>query len=354
MITLWGDAQDTINRLKPSEPLFMRVNSCDCMAYTLANLVPNVYELDDFQVRTPTDVIGQHIHLVKFDVTSSDGSSNGWNYEDGTFGPNEVTERINALNKVSGLQRFPGSTTPKTLTARDIRFFGPGPGAQPTNPDTGEWMGAQATVQRWYNDPLFNNIGVCSTNLDILCTIGEDAPYFKAELAGMGCPKFGICLPSAGFCSDNGARCAEDRKEQCGDPILAECHPTPRPAPSARSSPMTTSVRRPTSRPGSTPASWPSPRTRPGATTRRASSWGVGTRPLSSPFPAAASPATASQCGTAGPNELAGGDRDPEHRSRRQLSGVPLPGPGLGADVPAVRHQGLQSRRLDESRAVLR
>ena len=226
MITLWGDAQDTINRLKPSEPLFMRVNSCDCMAYTLANLVPNVYELDDFQVRTPTDVIGQHIHLVKFDVTSSDGSSNGWNYEDGTFGPNEVTERINALNKVSGLQRFPGSTTPKTLTARDIRFFGPEPGAQPTNPDTGEWMGAQATVQRWYNDPLFNNIGVCSTNLDILCTIGEDAPYFKAELAGMGCPKFGICLPSAGFCSDNGARCAEDRKEQCGDPILAECHPT--------------------------------------------------------------------------------------------------------------------------------
>ena len=226
MITLWGDAQDTINRLKPPEPLFMRVNSYDCMAYTLANLVPNVYELDDFQVRTPTDVIGQHIHLVKFDVTSSDGSSNGWNYEDGTFGPNEVTERINALNKVSGLQRFPGSTTPATLTARDIRFFGPGPGAQPTNPNTGEWLGAQATVQRWYNDPLFNNIEVCSTNLDILCTIGEDAPYFKAELGGMGCPKFGTCLPSAGFCSDNGARCAEDRKEQCGDPILAECHPT--------------------------------------------------------------------------------------------------------------------------------
>ena len=34
------------------------------------------YEQDDFQVR-PTDIIGQHIHLVKFDVTSSDGSGNG-------------------------------------------------------------------------------------------------------------------------------------------------------------------------------------------------------------------------------------------------------------------------------------
>ena len=45
------------------------------------------YELDDFQVRTPTDIIGQHIHLVKFDVTSSDGAGNGFNYEDGTFAP---------------------------------------------------------------------------------------------------------------------------------------------------------------------------------------------------------------------------------------------------------------------------
>jgi hypothetical protein len=52
--------------------------------------VPNIYELDDFQVRTPTDVLGQHIHLVKFDVTSSDGSANGFNYEDGTVSPRGV------------------------------------------------------------------------------------------------------------------------------------------------------------------------------------------------------------------------------------------------------------------------
>ena len=27
--------------------------------------MPTDRELDDFQVRTPTDIIGQHIHLVK-------------------------------------------------------------------------------------------------------------------------------------------------------------------------------------------------------------------------------------------------------------------------------------------------
>ena len=29
-------------------------------------------------------------------MTSSDGSGNGWNYEDGTFSPEMVTERIDA------------------------------------------------------------------------------------------------------------------------------------------------------------------------------------------------------------------------------------------------------------------
>ena len=54
---------------KPPEPLFFRANSGDCIEYWLTNLVPNEYKLDDFQVRTPTDILGQHIHLVKFDVT---------------------------------------------------------------------------------------------------------------------------------------------------------------------------------------------------------------------------------------------------------------------------------------------
>ena len=81
------------------------------------NLVPNYYQLDDFQVRTPTDIIGQHIHLVKFDVTSSDGAGNGFNYEDGTFAPGEVQEIITAINAGGGLQAF-NSTTKTQLTAK--------------------------------------------------------------------------------------------------------------------------------------------------------------------------------------------------------------------------------------------
>ena len=64
-------------------------------------LVPNFYNVDDFQIFTPTDIIGQHIHLVKFDVTSSDGSGNGWNYEDGTHSPGAIRERIHAINEAN-------------------------------------------------------------------------------------------------------------------------------------------------------------------------------------------------------------------------------------------------------------
>ena len=152
MLALWGDVVDSLAGIKPPEPLFFRSNSGECIEYTHANLVPNVYELDDFQVRTPTDILGQHIHLVKFDVTSSDGATNGFNYEDGTFSPDEVSERIRAINAGGGLA---ASADPKSsqrkLTARAIPFFGAGPG--------GRWLGAQATIQRWYSDPLFD--GCC-------------------------------------------------------------------------------------------------------------------------------------------------------------------------------------------------
>ena len=53
-------------------------------------------------MRTPTDTMGQHIHLVKFDVLASDGAGNGFNYEDGTFSPEEVIERIRAIRKFNG------------------------------------------------------------------------------------------------------------------------------------------------------------------------------------------------------------------------------------------------------------
>jgi hypothetical protein len=148
MLALWQDVQATKLGTRPPEPLFFRANTNDCITFQHTVLTPNVYELDDFQVRTPTDVMGQHIHLVKFDVTSSDGSGNGWNYEDGTFSPDEVIERINAINQTGGLKIF-GGPTKTALTAKPHPFFGT--------------LGAQTTVQRWFADDTLNNNGVDRT-----------------------------------------------------------------------------------------------------------------------------------------------------------------------------------------------
>jgi hypothetical protein len=125
VLVLDDDLDATRDGTRAPEPFVMRANTRDCVDFDHTNLVPNVYQLDDFQVKTPTDVIGQHIHLVKFDVMSADGAANGWNYEDGTMSPDEMLERSHALTAVGG------SWTGAPLTA-------PGP---------------RTTRQRWYIDP---------------------------------------------------------------------------------------------------------------------------------------------------------------------------------------------------------
>jgi hypothetical protein len=144
--TLEADALATLGGTRKPEPLFFRANSGDCVTFAATNLVPNVLNLDDFQIFTPTDILGQHIHLVKFDVTSSDGAGNGWNYEDGTFSPDEVRERIAAHNAFQ--QAHNGN---QFLTPQPHQIFGAGPNNQ--------FLGAQTTIQRWWADPLLNNSG---------------------------------------------------------------------------------------------------------------------------------------------------------------------------------------------------
>jgi len=123
---------------KPPEPMFIRANSGECIEYHLVNLVPNEYKQDDFQVRTPTDILGQHIHLVKFDVLASDGAGNGFNYEDGTFSPDEVRERIKAIRQQNGCATVDSRDgTFDCPVPRAHPFFGSGPG--------GQWLGAQTT-----------------------------------------------------------------------------------------------------------------------------------------------------------------------------------------------------------------
>jgi manganese oxidase len=158
MITLWQDVKPTISGERAPQPFFFRANTGETIEFWHTNLVPDYYDLDDFQVRTPTDIIGQHIHLVKFDVLASDGAGNGWNYEDGTFSPDEVRTRIDAINLSGGIHAFDSRTQFAAKKQRKLEIkpapavFGPAPAGQ-------DWAGAQTTIQRWDTDPVVNNKG---------------------------------------------------------------------------------------------------------------------------------------------------------------------------------------------------
>ena len=206
-ITLWQDVKPTFDEKRPPQPFFFRANGGETVQFWHTNLVPDYYELDDFQVRTPTDIIGQHIHLVKFDVTSSDGAENGFNYEDGVFSPDEVRGRIFAITRpwADGSYRKPPSGN---VAERKYDLFGfndaaegaagidwsrwalseplkpapwdgsylqwqmtqgqkvrksdsPLPGSNPyLEPPPGQnWDGAMTTIMRFSTDPLLNNEG---------------------------------------------------------------------------------------------------------------------------------------------------------------------------------------------------
>jgi hypothetical protein len=206
-ITLWQDVMPTFAEKRPPEPFFFRANGGETVNFWHTNLVPDYYELDDFQVRTPTDIIGQHIHLVKFDVTSSDGAENGFNYEDGVFSPDEVRGRIFAITRpwavgsyrkppsgnvadrkydlfafnkaaegVAGIKwscwarskplkpiPWDGSYLQMKMTQgkENPKPDGPSPDQSPyLEPPFGQnWDGAMTAIMRFSTDPLLNNKG---------------------------------------------------------------------------------------------------------------------------------------------------------------------------------------------------
>lgn len=61
------------------EPLVIRANAGDCIEVRLTNLLPEYLKESPFQMETKTDIVGYHIHLVKFDTIVADGAANGWN-----------------------------------------------------------------------------------------------------------------------------------------------------------------------------------------------------------------------------------------------------------------------------------
>lgn len=205
----WHDPQARVNVLSSVahdvkgqkradiEPFFFRAFSGECIEFRHTNELPKDLELDDFQLRVPTDTIGQHIHLVKFDVTSADGSGNGFNYEDGTFAPDEIMARICASRGADRHTVFPGREPAKATPAElaDWHKQGLMPAerkelcekieaahaiADPKeraeelkkykvykknrlgpdgNLDIANGRYFQTTVQRWFADPILSNDG---------------------------------------------------------------------------------------------------------------------------------------------------------------------------------------------------
>src|SRR6185369_17221898 len=170
ILALWGDVNALLAGTKAPEPFFFRASSGQCIEYWHTNLVPSEYALDDFQVRTPTDILGQHIHLVKFDVMASDGGGNGWNYEDGTFAGEEVQERICAIRQAQPGRcgepsttscTFGGTPTTNCPVPKVHPFFAKSQDADCNKKD--DFLGAQTTVQRWWADPITNQDGTGRT-----------------------------------------------------------------------------------------------------------------------------------------------------------------------------------------------
>lgn len=212
ILALWEDVGLLLDKRisgktpKAPEPLVIRMNTFDCAMYAHTNLVPAAFFSDDYQITTPTDVIGQHIHLPKWDLTSADGGANGWNYEDGTFSPMAVRERIVAINK--WMEKYAKNENNEDLVPAMHPYFN---GASlPQHQDSFEqcikawhaelelgesecqeinrkkpdgkqckesvgflkfeqkfgipgkcdWLGARTTLQRWFSDPIVNRQGI--------------------------------------------------------------------------------------------------------------------------------------------------------------------------------------------------
>lgn len=221
------DRAGTADRISPlisdrEEPFFFRALSGECIEFRHTNELPKDLELDDFQVRTPTDTIGQHIHLVKFDVTSSDGSGNGWNYEDGTFAADEI-----ALRRCASTQ---GSVEGGTL---DIPL-GECLAYDPAQKEI--WRTRlsenrdrfQTTVQRWYADPILSANGADGVRDRTMRTVFTHDHFGPSSIQQHGFYGALMIEPRARYAEDGKPQhdllqvCGTEQGDDCYKPFLSE------------------------------------------------------------------------------------------------------------------------------------
>ncbi len=127
---------------KEPEPFFFRVNQGDCINFELTNRTPNHIGNDAYQRLVQTNMVGGHIHLVNFDVLASDGSSNGWNYQQAAFTEAQATFNDNVIAGTQACNIDAGCTVPLPAVY------------DPTDPaEQATWLSdGQTLKERWYAD----------------------------------------------------------------------------------------------------------------------------------------------------------------------------------------------------------
>ncbi|PZG22364.1 hypothetical protein C1J01_04050 [Nonomuraea aridisoli] len=79
---LQSDKRAVLNGKKP-EPFAPILNVGDCVVYKMTNELPRRFGGTVFDRLQITNEVSIHQHMVHFDVLSSDGAANGWNYDQG-------------------------------------------------------------------------------------------------------------------------------------------------------------------------------------------------------------------------------------------------------------------------------
>ena len=146
IMVLTKDVQAVLDGTKKAEPLFIRVNAGDCINFSLTNMAPNWTGGDAFQELAQTNMAGGHVHLVKFDVTASDGGSNGWNYQQAAFTQEQMEfNRKQAAGEIacSPSASFYGGESSGCRIADRTSWT-------PPRDSSGMW--GQTIHERWYAD----------------------------------------------------------------------------------------------------------------------------------------------------------------------------------------------------------
>jgi manganese oxidase len=90
---LQKDKDAVLSGTKKPEPFSPLLNVGDCVEYRLTNELPEQFGGTVFDRAQITNEVGIHQHLVQFDVLSSDGTANGWNYDQGADAGQTITYR---------------------------------------------------------------------------------------------------------------------------------------------------------------------------------------------------------------------------------------------------------------------